>query len=300
MAGDSAFSFIQEAMACLQSGQIQRALEFADRAVALEDSNAEAWLMRAIALSQLQRPGEASSAFVTALERNPSNPKIAYNYAVHLFGMGDRSAANLQCKMALSLDPDHQGARDLMQLLEPGYRPSSGYFPGDPLSPQSPPPGYAQPGPTPPNPKPYDQFAIRPGYDTRNVQSIGWIENLGQTWDTIGYILGGLNIVHMIVFLIVVGSQAATSTNPTWQTASASDAQFTEMAVFFIGLVINALLALFMIFDLSNRRGNWLWIMPIVPLSCGTVCCPLCTLCSPLSGVLTIIYIYLSRQQKGP
>lgn len=311
-------------MQSLQSGQAQQALELIGQAIELNDHDSEAYVLKGIALAQMQRNDEATEAFRNAISCGPSNPKAYFNLAVHQYGLGNKVEAESIAREAVRLDPSHSGAKDLVSRItrelnpdivtptgkvredapnlqnpnDPFSAPATGSAPpsGQPGAPPSggpsqgaPPPGGAQP----PSGQPYIPPGSyeRPGYNTRSVHSMAFIENMGKGWDTFGYVLAGLNIVlFIIVFAGTFSVMMEAFRNPEAFQGRQSGFFAMEgisplmMALSMVARVIQLISLVWMIMELADRRGNWLWLLPFI------LCC-----CCGLPGVIMPIYIWKGR-----
>ncbi len=69
-------------------------------------------------LLELNRPAEALRAFGRALAIEPSSASAIYNRGVALQALGQSDAATLDFERALSLDPNHQPARQALSRLK--------------------------------------------------------------------------------------------------------------------------------------------------------------------------------------
>lgn len=315
MSQEQASQFIEQAQQSLQSGQFGSALELIDQAIALDENNSDSYVYRGIALSQLGRPDEATEAFRHAIMHGPYNPKAYFNLAVHHYQLGQAMQAEEMAKETMKIEPNHAGARDLLIRIEnerkPAAPPSSiGAFPGDPLA--TPPPSEpaqpviidpGAPSATPAQPvrpevpaqPPYGGTAqppaqptgyYRPGYDTSSTHSLQFIANMGKGWDTFGWILAiGTLVVGGIVWASAFSIMAQVFSNPDafagsnpWMAPGVSvPLQILDMVGRLVALV-------WMILELADRRGNWLWILPFI------ICC-----CCNLPGVVMAIYLWKGR-----
>src|SRR5580704_11338785 len=111
-------TLIEQATLEIQQGHNQRALESVNRALALAPGNAEALEIKGIACSSLGLNNEATAAFRAAIAANPTVAKPAFNFAVHLNGVGDTAGALEAARLASTLDPTHGAAVELMRSLE--------------------------------------------------------------------------------------------------------------------------------------------------------------------------------------
>jgi predicted O-linked N-acetylglucosamine transferase (SPINDLY family) len=94
-------------VAQLQLGHPVKALEWLDRAVAVNESSAAAHAHRGAALRELVRSAEALSELNRALELDPAHVGALGNRAAVLLDQGDPASALESADRALVLDPDH-------------------------------------------------------------------------------------------------------------------------------------------------------------------------------------------------
>ncbi len=315
MSEDHGKQFRDEAMQSLQSGQFDKALELINQAIELNDRDSEAHVLKGITLSQLNRPDEATQAFREAISCGPSNAKAYFNLAVHQYTLGQKVEAESMAREAVRLDPSHAGARDLVgriqrelspELITPtGKVPANPGNPADPLSggtaPPSAGPGQGAPPAGAPGPQggqpnqgpqqnyyrpPYEE---RSGYNNSNIHSIAFIGNMGKGWDTFGYIVSALNILIFVVTILMIlpmlqeafkNPEAFRNQNAMMMSGAGPAVQVMEI----LGYLIRLISLVWMILDLSDRRGNWLWLIPFI------LCC-----CCGLPGMIMPFYIWKGR-----
>lgn len=107
---DRAATLINRGTLHLRRGQDERALHDFDSAVSLEPTQAEAHLMRGIALVQLERYTEAVETLTTALDMNPDGAARAHYY---------RGAAQEEIGNAPAAYADYRRAADLAPAWAP-------------------------------------------------------------------------------------------------------------------------------------------------------------------------------------
>ena len=309
MSAEQAQEFLKQATQSLQTGQFQQALELVEQSIALKGDDSEAYILKGIALSQTGQPDGASEAFRKAISLAPYNPKAYYNLAVHSYAQGQKAEALEMAREAVRLDTKHSGARDLVTRIEAESMPNADVRAPrveEPLAPSGmePPPGTGvappstgQPGTPGPAPgSPYQappsaqqqQGYYRPGYETGGVHSMQFVANMGKTWDTIAW---GLIVVSLLVF---VGSLALFM--PVYMEMFRNPENMSRMGTMGLGggalsivLQIVSWLAtlaslVWMILELSDRRGPWLWLLPYI------LCC-----CCGFHWVVMGIYLLAGR-----
>jgi tetratricopeptide (TPR) repeat protein len=278
MSNEQAQEFLNQATQSVQSGQFDQALTLVDQCLALDPSNGDAYLLRGIALSQTKQPDLAQAAFRAAADLMPGSPKPLFNLAVHLYGTGYKREAYDSANEALRLDPSHAQARDLANRLQQEL--------GIPA------PGLPHAGPEGAQAQnPYTQPAAgyyRPGYEAQPgvVHSIGYVEKMGDGWNKLGL---GLVIGAIVMF---VGSFAARGMMPQ-PNIQPGDNPFAAIAQIYTGpMLIMAFVQLIFYFvsiwwivsDIADRRGNWLWLVGYL------ICC----CCAPIH----VIYFFAGRKQN--
>jgi tetratricopeptide (TPR) repeat protein len=276
--------FLDQATQSLQGGQFEQALEFAQNALAHAPDSAEAYVLIGIAQSQLSRPHEAVESFQKAIELDPKSPKAHYNLAVHYYGLGQKSDALAAAGKAVECDPSHSGAKDFVQRLEselniaPRTVPDAagGEVPPAPTAFAPPPPG----------------GAYRQGYDSP-VHSLRWVENMGRTWDIIGWALTIVSVLLTFTVLAVTFPTIMKFWNEAMSNPGAAKAMKppdfgTAMRLFeFLGYAFRLAMMGWMIVEIIDRRSPWLWILPYV------LCC-----CCGMQGLVNGIYLLAGRPKK--
>lgn len=245
--------FIQQATQALNDGAFGQVIQLTDQALATDPNSADAYILRGIALAQTSQPEAATGSFRQAISLAPQNPKAYYNLATHQYQLGQRVEALAMAREALRVDPRHQGARDLIGLMEQ----ESGQTAWAPPPVER--PGYA----TPPQ-------MGRPGYQDRGGHSIAFVENMGSTWVVIGWVLAGLAIILTIYSMTtMVGMFQAMFANPNadpnvalqkWQAQQGGLYTISQVVSWINFAAIVAWGAL----DIADRRGNWVWMVAFV------------------------------------
>lgn len=283
MSQEQAKAFIEQATQSIQSGQFSQALELADQAIALTPDDSEAQILRGIALSQTQRPDEASEAFRRAITLSPYNAKAYFNLAVHLYGTGQKIEALEMAREAASIDVKHGGARELATRIEsemhdPSKEQTMAH--SDPLPSES---GGTAPKLTATAPSSYP----RPDYGP--VHSVALVEKLGSKWATVGWVLILVSLaifVGLTTYMVPLFMQAGSPQNfqEAMTQAQANQPAWVQM-VGLLGWLNRALLLTWMIMDIMDRKSNWLWLVPMVP------CC-----CCGLEWLAPAIYMVAARK----
>lgn len=116
----------------LQRRQWQAALGEAERGLSLDAEHTPCANLRAIALRQLGRAGEASREIDSALGRDPENPITHLNQGWQMIEVGEYDRALEHFREALRLDPSMDAAREgvveVLRARNPLYRPILRYF----------------------------------------------------------------------------------------------------------------------------------------------------------------------------
>lgn len=94
------------------------ALKAVQRAVALDDSNAEAWYAQGTCQAMLSHYAEALNDFEQAIQRNPNSVQ-AWDGKAWVEGiLGHKDAALAAVNKALEIEPDYREARHRKKRLE--------------------------------------------------------------------------------------------------------------------------------------------------------------------------------------
>lgn len=272
--------FLNQATQSIQTGQFSQALDLANQAITLDPSSAEAQLLRAIALSQTGQPDAATLAFQESIRLDPSSSKANFNFAVHQYQRGNKTAALDLARKATALDPNHVGARELTHRIEQEL----GVSVTDATAPQN----TAQ--------NPYEQGANynRPQQNPAAMygtpeHSVAFVENMGSNWMTLGYALagigalvwiGGLALTWPMMMAIFSAAQEGKQISPDMSMLGVGAQVLT-----WFGYLIRLLSIGWMCFDIADRRGNWVWILPQI------ICC-----CCGLQFAVQLIYQLTGRK----
>jgi hypothetical protein len=127
---------------------------------------------------------------------------------------------------------------------------------------------------------------MRPGYEQQNVHTLGFVENMGTAWVVIGWVLAAMSLVSMVWGLAVAFPMIQEMLNNPGAGPQpnmfnlGSPGQTILSWVSILGMLI------WMILDISDRRGNYLWLLPQV----------LCGCCCGLGFVTLPVYILAGRK----
>ncbi|RYG63509.1 hypothetical protein EON77_20855 [bacterium] len=262
---------IDRATDAINGGDPTRALEIAEEIRKGEGPSADEALIRGIALSSLGRGAEASDAFAEATRRAPNSHKARFNAAVHEFNAGNLVGARQLAEEALALEPTHGSTRELVGKIDEAQKPPvlEDLSVREETGAAAPRPGssatYARLDPsTAAYPRPDDEEALP------------WIGRLGPRWLHIGLAIVGVNLLTFI--LLAIFALRASGESPARTMGEAIEAgtraaqglqtlpayQVLSLLDFFAHVAA----ILWTIFDLVRRKGNFLWLVLVVPLSC--------------------------------
>lgn len=280
MSEEQARGFLDQATQSIQNGMFMQAIDLIDQAIALDPTNSEAYLLRGVSLANSSQPDAATEAFNKSIELQPNNPKAHFNLAVHLSHLGNKQGALDAARAAVQADPAHAGARELVNQLERelGVAPSSGQGDLPPVQGQAANP-YANPQPS----APY----YREGY-APSGHTLKWVENMGPTWTTIGWIIA---IVGVTLFVLGMFSSVTDTMEVLRNPEMARNRDpFSQMVgwkliLSLLQLALQVTGLLWVIFDIIDRRGNWLWLV-------------LHILCCCCIGPGMVIYMAAGRKQQ--
>lgn len=104
---------IRRAGEALNRDDYVQALVLLDEGLQELPDRSEAYILKGICHAQLGHTEDASEAFRRAIHLAPQSFKAHYNYATHLYQLGEMDAARVSCARALEIMPGHAAARDL-------------------------------------------------------------------------------------------------------------------------------------------------------------------------------------------
>jgi len=266
---EQATELLNQATTALQQGQFEASLQYADQALAADPSNGNAYLIRAIALSRTGQPDLATAAFRSAIDVMPSSSSAHYNLAVHYHAQGMKRESLDSARTAVELDANNGQARDLVNLL------NAELGGGEVRPPEAAtPPAMAQ--------NPYMSQAAgdyyRPAYQGGPQGAVSYVNNMGDRWNTFGLIL---LLVGAGIWIFAIANTVMKWDEIMEAARTGRQAPSTplELAMNVISIV-NSLLSLFWVAsDISNRRGNWMWLVGFI------ICC----CCTPFQAVYYLV-----------
>ncbi len=256
------------------------ALENVEQAILADGTNVSAWILKGILLAQTQRPSEATMAFEQAISVGPENAKAYYNFATHMHQQGNSSRALDLANMAVSLDPAMTSAQDLVRLLSPSPMAppqTSGEYSSSAGSPYASPPNFAQ--------------YPREGYQPAGNHAVPFVEKLGQKWIVIGYFIAIISLMYFVFSLAVawpfLNEMFANFQDQAKMQAAAEKISSRTGGAFgqLVGYILPVGAVAWMIIDLIDRRGNFLWLIP-------GICCA----CCGMHWAILPLYIVLARK----
>jgi hypothetical protein len=162
--------------------------------------------------------------------------------------------------------------------------------PTGPVPPPSERPLYGQPQPGQPPVGGYGtQGYGAQGYGAQGYggggHSLPFVGNMGATWVTIGWVLAVLSFVIFGGTLLLLGPMIQEIiANPS----AAETISMPGQTMISIGSTIVTLgVLLWVILDLVDRRGNFVWLVPVI----------LCTCCGGMGWLILPIYLVWGRSQ---
>ncbi len=271
--------FIREAQQTMQTGHFAPALELTEQALALDPTSSDAHVLMGVALAQLNRPEEATQAFLAGIRFGPQNTKAFFNLAVHYHQQGQKALSEEMARETLRINSDHPGAKSLLGGNDSANEPDSQMMREVPRTSSETEPG------APNNARSQTTATFRPGYDASTEGSLQFVERMGKGWVFIGMSLALLSLLIGFFawadFLQVL-SQIGVGGDPN-AIGAMIESSNTWLSV--LSTLISLISLLWMIFDVIHRRGNWLWMLPYV------LCC-----CCSFGGVCQLIYLWQGRK----
>jgi tetratricopeptide (TPR) repeat protein len=105
------------ALAWNESGNMQNAVREFEETVRIDQRHSRAWYNLGLARNALGKTAEAIAALREAEAAEPRDPRIPYARATIHARLGQRAEALEAAQRALTIQPDHQDARQLLQAL---------------------------------------------------------------------------------------------------------------------------------------------------------------------------------------
>lgn len=250
---DEIQELISQATDAVNQADFSKALELARAGLLRDPQNADLKLIEAISLSQLQNSSAASDAFREAIDLAPNDAKTRYNAAVHEFNLGNVDLARSLVDQALQLDPNHTGAKTLLERMPAPATATN--FAAPPVA-----------GETANYP--------REAYGSMNPteESLPFIRQLGPKWTMIGVLLtiGGviLTVISIVMIAPVMSEfMAAMSSGDQAKIQKMSEAMSNPI-LSILGYTVQIGTLLWVLLDLIHRRGNMVWLIAHIPCSC--------------------------------
>jgi len=222
----------------LQSGQAMQALNLLTQAKELDKGSPTTLMLLGIAMSRMNQPVSASETFEQALAISPDDPKLLYNYAVHLYSFAHRAEALVKVKHALEVSPDHRGSLELLRVLE-----------GDSAR---------------PIPQPATVVNLpRAGYEqAAGLHTILFIRKAPAVWSAVGWTLSVAAFTCFVLAIIKFISAAGSSAD--FLTTFTSGATYGWIQGLYMLSLIGTVI--FGVIDLIDRRGMFAWLIVLVLL----------------------------------
>ena len=236
---------LRQATDLVNAGNYEEALERSRSLLVIEPNNGDAKLIEAISLSQLGNSRDASEEFAAAIRLLPTSVKARFNAAVHEFNNGNAGEARILANEALSLDPNHEGTKVLMDKMgpEPGYTSGGVTYPREGAS------------------------GFEPAYE-----GIEGIRKLGSKWVLIGWLLAVLSAASFVYGLAMMYPHIGEIMSAFNSGDQAKIQQIANSiqgpAIQILSYVLVAANMIWTIMDLIHRRGNFVWLIAHIPCSC--------------------------------
>ena len=266
---------IDRATDAINAGRSDRALEIAEEIRRGEGPSADEALIRGIALSSLGRAAEASDAFAEATRRAPTSHKARFNAAVHEFNAGNVEGAKALAAEAQGLDPEHIPTRQLAEKIA----------------------AYAAPAPEGAEPP-----AVVPESATvyprpEEEESLPWIGKLGSKWPSLAIAIAMVSFLAFVAITAIsirfigalppnAGPTEGFNAGIAASRALQKDAAYTTASL--VSTVAGILGILWTLLDLVRRKGNFMWLVGVVPLSCLS-----------LGWIILPLYLFVGRKTPG-
>jgi tetratricopeptide (TPR) repeat protein len=103
---------------CRRQGRNEDALDWFERALAIDDSIGPAWSNRANVLADLQRWDEAEYSYRRAVEYSPADVVTRFNFGTFPIDRGRYEDASSELRNAIRLDPEFESAKRNLEIVE--------------------------------------------------------------------------------------------------------------------------------------------------------------------------------------
>ena len=242
-------SHLQQATDFVNAGNYNEALEMARAVMVGDPSNGDAKLIEAISLSQLGNSRDASEAFAAAIRLAPTNVKARFNAAVHEFNNGNVGEARVLANEALSLDPSHEGTKELMTRMGPETPVMAN--------------GVSYPR--------ENMVDFQPPHE-----GISFIRKNSKVWTAIGWTISAASLFTFVLMWAMilphVGEVMDATKNNDQTKIQALSKSFSSPLLTMSSYGFVALNLVYMIMDIIHRKGNFIWLIVHIPCSCVGAC----------------------------
>lgn len=205
-------------------------------------------VLSGIALSQGGRVKDADNEFEKAIAMAPQDANAAFNYAVHLSATERPELARSMAYRVLQLDPNHAGAKQI----------ASDLVSTEPVIAT----GLAKEVETPSAESAPVEAALNPNAETHLIK---WVADLGAGWDVIGWLLVGISAVLFIAAVFLMAASIMQSGTISIMDLAKQQPPSVRLLLQ-VNLVFPYLSAFWMILDILDKKGNFLWLAPMVLL----------------------------------
>lgn len=260
---DDARTLIEQTLAAVHESDFARALDLVSRALELEPGNANALMLRGIALSNMGRVDAATDSFRQAVTADPSNSKAYYNLATHLYQAHKQAEAYLMAQEAARLDPSHQPSHDLVRRIETERT--------------------AEPVEAPPT---YGASPYQGATPLGGAGGVEFVHRLGDKWIRIAWFLAIGSFAFTVVLVIatlpeVMEVVKVAMLDPSKTPVGLSS---TATALSYVGHAIGLTCLAWILVDIGHRRTSWAWLAFFMP------CC-----CLGLQGIPMFVYLAMRK-----
>jgi tetratricopeptide (TPR) repeat protein len=243
-------SALNRATDFVNAGNYVEALETARAFLTTHPENGSAKLIEAIALSNLGNIRDASEAFAAAIQLSPTSAKPRFNAAVHEFNNGNAGQARILANEALSLEPNNEGTKNLIERMgpEPVIGASGVSYPRELMS------------------------SFEPEY-----AGIDFVKKMGSGWLAVGWLLSVASLVVMtwsIYNMFAHPSDITSAMNGKISGQAMNSAlSKSSIVIMMFDFLFRILSIGWMIIDMIHRRTSFLWLIGHIPCSCVGLAC---------------------------
>ena len=123
------------------------------------------------------------------------------------------------------------------------------------------------------------------------AHSLAWVERMGKNWTLIGILVSVLQGAHWVGTMLSLPKMIqyfqTVMANPKAKPPAMDLGLMSTPLMQIAGITFTVCILAWIICDLLDRRGNWLWILPLVLGYC----------CVGIHWIVNLVYIFAGRKR---